>query len=232
VGREPRALRVGLTTAAPNGAQVHPDCVAAAEDAARLLESLGHHVEAAAPAWDAEGFTELFVAVWIAEHGAGVKGLGGLLGQPLDEELLEPLSQEMLAAARAMSAADALAAITALRSYARRVVTWWDDHDVLVTPALAQPPIPLGSLAPGPDEPALQMLQNSAVFVPFTPPFNATGQPAISLPLAQSGDGLPIGVQLVGPPAGEELLLSLAGQVERAAPWAERRPGVGSPAAT
>ena len=112
----------------------------------------------------------------------------------------------------------------ALRAYARRVAGWWADHDVLVTPTLAQPPMPLGWLDPDPGAPAMQMLQKSAGFVPFTPPINATGQPAISLPLHESSDGLPIGVQLVGPPAGEELLLSLAAQIERAAPWTDRRP--------
>jgi amidase len=224
VAREPGRLRIGVTTVAPNGAGVHPECVAATEQATRLLESLGHQVEDEAPDWNAEAFIETFTSLWIAEQGSGVQGLGALVGHPLDPDLLEPLSREMHEAAGGMKAVDAFRALIAIRAYSRAVVRWWADHDVLVTPTLAQPPIPLGSLEPDPGAPALQMLEKSAAFVPFTPPLNATGQPAISLPLHQSADGLPIGVQLVGPPAGEELLLSLAGQLERAAPWAERRP--------
>ena len=136
----------------------------------------------------------------------------------------------MVEVARGMGAVQALRALGVLRAYARRVVRWWADHDVLVTPTLAQPPIPLGSLEPDPGEPALQMLDKAGEFTPFTPPFNVTGQPAISLPLHRSADGLPIGVQLVGPPAGEEALLSLAAQLEQAAPWIDRRPAVASAA--
>jgi len=224
VAREPGRLRIGVTTVAPNGVDVHPECVAATERAAQLLESLGHQVADEAPDWNAEAFIETFTSVWIAEQGSGVEGIGALVGHPLDLDLLEPLSREMYEAARGMNAVDAFRALIAIRAYSRGVVRWWADHDVLVTPTLAQPPIPLGSLDPDPGAPALQMLEKSAGFVPFTPPLNATGQPAISLPLHQSADGLPIGVQLVGPPGGEELLLSLAGQLERAAPWAERRP--------
>ena len=106
----------------------------------------------------------------------------------------------------------------------RAIVAVWQDIDLLVTPTLAKPPIAIGALAPGPGEPALQMLLNSAGWVPFTPAWNVTGQPAVSVPLNQSPDGLPIGVQLVGPPAGEELLLSVAAQLESARPWAARRP--------
>ena len=100
----------------------------------------------------------------------------------------------------------------------------WSDLDVLLTPTVAQPPLKVGALAPKAGEPAMGWLEGAAAWVPFTPIWNATGQPAISLPLHQSADGLPIGVQLVGPPAGEELLLSLAAQLEQARPWAERRP--------
>jgi amidase len=224
VDRDPGRLRVGFTTLAPNGVEVHPDCVAATERAALLLESLGHDVEEAAPAWATEEFVDTFVDVWIAELGASVERLGTMLGEPVPPDRLEPLSREMIEAARTMSVIQGFGALGLLRAYSRRVVAWWADHDVLVTPTLAQPPIPLGSLDPDPGAPALQMLEKSAQFTPFTPPLNVTGQPAVSLPLHQSAAGLPIGVQLVGPPSGEELLLSLAAQLERAAPWADRRP--------
>jgi amidase len=102
----------------------------------------------------------------------------------------------------------------------------WDGIDVLLTPTLAKPPIEIGALEPKEGEQPVQMLMNSAGFVPFTPVWNVTGQPAISLPLHQTESGLPVGVQLVGPPAGEELLLSLSAQLEAAAPWEDRRPAL------
>jgi amidase len=113
-----------------------------------------------------------------------------------------------------------------LRRLSRVVLEFWTDHDVLVTPTLAKPPIEIGALRPAEGEPPIQMLMNSAGWVPFTPVFNVTGQPGISLPLHQSADDLPLGVQFVGPPAGEEMLISLAAQLEQARPWAERRPRV------
>ena len=225
VRRDPGRLRIGFTTVAPNEADVHPECVAAAQQAAKLLESLGHEVEEDAPDWGGPRFIETFEQVWTAELGTSVVNLGRVVGHPLDLEMVEPLSREMAEAARSMNAVDAFGALTRLRAYSRSVVGWWADHDVLVSPTLAQPPLELGSLEPEPGKPAMEVLTGrAAAFVPFTPPLNATGQPAISLPLHQSADGLPIGVQLVGPPSGEELLLSVASQLEQAAPWAGRRP--------
>jgi amidase len=128
--------------------------------------------------------------------------------------------------ANSQSATDLLIAMDYLRRMSRRILEFWVDHDVLITPTLAKPPIEIGALRPAEGEPPIQMLINSAGWVPFTPVFNTTGQPAISLPLHESADGLPVGVQFVGPPAGEEMLLSLAGQLEQARPWADRRPPV------
>jgi amidase len=130
----------------------------------------------------------------------------------------------MAEAGAGYTATDYLLALDYLRTLARDIVAFWDGHDILVTPTLAQPPVPVGGLDPDPGAPAMQMLEKAAAWVPFTPVVNVTGQPAISLPLHHSADGLPIGVQLIGPPAGEELLLSLSGQLEQARPWLERRP--------
>jgi amidase len=113
-----------------------------------------------------------------------------------------------------------------LRRLSRVVLEFWTGHDVLLTPTLAKPPIEIGALRPAEGEPPIQMLLNSGAWVPFTPVFNVTGQPAISLPLHQSPSGLPIGVQFVGAPAAEEMLISLAAQLEQARPWAGRRPPV------
>jgi amidase len=132
----------------------------------------------------------------------------------------------MVAASAGVTTTNYLLAYSWLQSFSRRLVQQWNEIDVLLTPTLAQLPLPIGALRPADGEPALQMLLNAAGFVPFTPAFNVTGQPAVSLPLSQSADGLPIGVQMVGPPAGEELLLSLSAQLEAARPWVTRRPEI------
>jgi amidase len=130
----------------------------------------------------------------------------------------------MVAATDGLTTTEYLKSLHWLQVFSRGVVGFWNDHDILLTPTLAKPPIEIGALQPVEGEPAITMLMKAAEWVPFTPAINVTGQPAISLPLVQSPDGLPIGVQMVGPPAGEEMLISLAAQVESARPWADRRP--------
>jgi amidase len=224
VDREPGMLRIALATTAPLGIPVHEHCASAAREVASFLESLGHQVTMATPAWDDEGYIDNFIKIWTAGTGEEIHSYGRLRGRPLDVSKLEPLTQQMVEIASSFSAVDYLRALEYLQRLARRIVSFWSDYDVLLTPTLAQPPIPIGALRPKEGEEPIKMLENSAGFVPLTPVFNVTGQPAISLPLAISPDGLPIGVQLVGPPAGEELLLSLAAQVEAVRPWADRRP--------
>ena len=223
VDRGPGALRVAFMTESPNGVPVHEDCVTAVRETADLLESLGHSVQEAPPLSD-EGYIDNFIKIWTAGTAVSVRGFGMLRGEPLDLDKLEPLTREMYDLAATFSAADYLEAVGYLHMLARGVVAQWSDLDVLLTPTVAQPPLTIGALAPKEGEPAMAWLNNAADWVPFTPVFNVTGQPAISLPLHHSAAGLPIGVQLVGPPAGEELLLSLAAQLEQARPWAERRP--------
>jgi amidase len=224
VDRAPGTLRVALATAAPLGIPVHEHCVEAARDAATALESLGHEVEEGAPDWNDEGYIENFIKIWTAGTGEEIHSYGRIRGRALEVSKLEPLTQQMVEIASGFSAVDYLRSLEYLQRLARRIVSFWSDYDVLVTPTLAQPPIPIGALRPKEGEEPVKMLENSAGFVPLTPIFNVTGQPAISLPLSISPEGLPIGVQLVGPPAGEELLLSLAAQLEAARPWVDRRP--------
>jgi amidase len=228
--REPPRLRVGVTARSPRDSDVDPACAAATAAAAELLESLGHEVTESEPEWRGEEFVVPFITIWSAQVAVSVERLASILGHPADESELEPLTQSMLGYARSYGSIEPLSALADLRTQARRIVTWWSAHDVFVTPTTAKPAIPIGGLEPEPGQPIEDMLRNAADFVPFTPPFNVTGQPAISLPLGQTEAGLPVGVQFVGPPAGEELLLSLAGQIERAAPWADRRPALATAA--
>jgi amidase len=221
--REPGQLRVAFITDSPTGAPVHEHCVAATREAAELIELLGHQVQQVEIEVD-EAYAENFIKVWVGATADEVNTWGRLAGRELDIDKLEPLTRQMYDVSQALPVTEYLGALDWLHLYSRRLVSMWAQVDVLLTPTLARPPIEIGALEPAEAEPPIQMLTNAAEWVPFTPVWNVTGQPAISLPLHHSDAGLPIGVQLVGPPAGEELLISLAAQLEAARPWADRRP--------
>jgi amidase len=223
VDRSPGRLRIAYSAVAPNGVPVDETCVTATRETAELLESLGHTVFEA-PALSDEGYIDNFLKIWIAGVAGNVREAGAQRGRPIELSELEPLTAQMVEMAGSISGADYLEALEYLRRLARRVVSMWGEIDVLLTPTLAKPAIEIGGLRPKEGEPPIQMLDNAAEWVPFTPVWNVTGQPAISLPIHQSESGLPVGVQLVGAPAGEELLLSLSAQLEEARPWADRRP--------
>jgi amidase len=223
VERDPGKLRVAFSADSPNGVPVNDDCVGATTETAELLESLGHTVFEA-PALSDEGYIDNFLKIWITGVAGNVRELGNLRGRPIEASELEPLTAQMVEMAESITGADYLVALEYLRGLSRRVISMWSEIDVLLTPTLAQPPIEIGALRPNEGEPPIEMLNKAAEWVPFTPVWNVTGQPAISLPLHQSEAGLPIGVQLVGAPAAEELLLALSAQLEEARPWADRRP--------
>jgi amidase len=229
VGAPPGRLRIGLQTAAPGGGIVtHADCVAATEAAGRLLESRGHVVEPTqVEALDDPTLTEKFVLIWSAGVAYDLDHhWPSRIGRAITDEDVEPLTWALADVGRAATAGDFLAARDWIQACARRVAEWYDSGwDLLLTPTLAEPPPRLGEFDSPPDNP-LNGLLRAASLVPFTPPFNATGQPAISLPLHWNDEGLPIGVQLVAPYGGEDLLIRVAAQLEEAAPWADRRPPV------
>ncbi|MFI5284080.1 MAG: amidase family protein [Candidatus Dormibacterales bacterium] len=176
---------------------------------AHLLESLGHEVTEGGP--DTDPFRGPMQLVVVA-------GLGSL---PItDESLLDPFNQLGLAFARQLTAVDYVRAVDAIRMHSRIVVSFWDTHDVLVTPTLPRTAPPLNTLGV-----ELATAGDDYMdFISFTYPYNCTGQPAISIPLGVDTSGLPIGVQLVGPPHGEAVILGLAAQLEEARPWSGRRP--------
>ena len=228
--RDPGMLRVGYATEAPNDAAVDPEHVAAVERTAELLESLGHRVEEAQIPFDPAPWMQNFMRLWVCDVGANVRSLAALAGGEVDRDKLEPLTRQMAEQAETTSAVDYISAIAYLRLAARAGLSFFTDHDVLLTPVLAQPPLEIGALESEGGEEPIVMLSKAGDFVPFTPPTNVTGQPAISLPLEQSSAGLPIGVQFTGGHGGDATLLSLAAQLEQARPWAHRRPAVGAPA--
>jgi amidase len=210
----------------PRGDFLHEDCVAAARSAAAMLEGLGHEVETRWPAPLAdEGLTVDFMALWATQMAMAKAGFETTLGRELTEAELEPVNWVQAEHAKRLSATDYAAALAASYAFRRRVQAWWHDGwDVLVTPTLAEPPPTLAEFAPVHGDPLAQM-RRAGRWVPFTPPFNMSGQPAISLPLHWNAQGLPIGVQLVAAYGREDVLIRVAAQLEAAHPWAHRHPG-------
>ncbi|HEX7355434.1 MAG TPA: amidase family protein [Mycobacteriales bacterium] len=220
----PGRLRIGLVTDSPNGAPVDPACVAAARDAAELCESLGHLVEPATLDGAADVVPH-FINVWAAGNAWIMADWEARIGRAATEADVEPLTWALVEMGRGLSSPQYLTALQELQRASRVMAAQLTDLDVLLTPTLAEPPPPLGTFDSPPGSP-LDGLFRAASFVPFTPPFNVSGQPAISLPLHWSDAGLPIGVQVAGRYGDEETLLSLAAQLEQARPWSERRPPV------
>jgi amidase len=223
VGAPAGSLRVGLLDR-----RLHPDCAAAVSTAGRLLEALGHKVEASCPA-PFDEHTEMvrhfstLVASWVA---LSLAAWSRRTGEPISAGGVEASTWALAELGREVTATSYLDAVEWLHAYTRRMAAWWSGgFDLLVTPTIGAPPPRLGELLPTPDNP-MAGTEKALALIPFTPPFNVTGQPAISLPLHWNADGLPIGVQLVAAYGREDLLLRVAAQLEQAQPWAGRRPGV------
>lgn len=213
VGADVGKLRIGFTATAPTGSPVEPDCVAATEDAAKLLADLGHEVAEVRPDWEDPDLTPMFITV-VQTGSAYYRGA--------DLDKLEPLNRMLADGGIATTSLDYVRALEGLKALSRRVVALWDDYDVIVTPTLAMTPPKTGWIRDQAD-PFMQLAFAGAM-IPFTPGANITGQPAASVPLHWTDDGLPVGVQLIGPPAGDALLFRLSAQLEDAKPWSMRRP--------
>jgi amidase len=212
VGADPGRLRIAFTAepAIPN--EIDPRVAQVARNAANALATLGHEVVEATPPWVDAELLSLFEKLW---------QLTPALYPVRDETLLMPLNRALAGAARETSSVSYAHAVTSLQRAARRVISFWDDVDVVLTPALAKLPVPVGWIFE-PDDPWEQFARGAG-FTPFTPIVNVTGQPAAVVPF-DVVDGLPVGIQLIGAPAGEATLFRLAGQLEQAHPWAHRLP--------
>jgi amidase len=221
-----RGLRVGWTATVPNAVVAcDPEVAAVVGQTAAMLGELGHHVEEAVPDWDDPTFTERFIdafGVWTA---ADLDAMAELAGRPVGEDGVEPATWAIAELGRTVTGVRYLAAIDALHGYGRRLAPFWERYDLLACPVVPEPAPLLGSFDGGPDNP-LHGLFRSAEVVPFTTPFNATGQPAISVPFGTTSEGLPVGVQLVAPAGRDDLCLRVAAQLERARPWEGRRPAL------
>jgi amidase len=220
VGVPPGRLRIGVFSGAELGDAVHPDCVAGVERAVGLLEGAGHHVEASVPAAMIDpGLVERFITVLAANTAYDLRQFEEILGRPATEDDLEADNLRFAAMGKHVSAEDYVATLDAQHAWSRRMLSWWHPadgshgFDLLLTPVIAVPPPPIGWLS-GPEGGV-----RVGEIMLFTAQFNVTGQPAISLPLHRTADGLPVGVQLVAGFGREDVLVRVAAQLESAAPW-------------
>jgi amidase len=224
VGADPGRLRIGtVDRPGADGYLDDPECRAAVASAARLLESLGHHVDESAPAAMFEPeFAGHLTTLIAADTESTLQAFELLLlGRPIGEGEIEPRNVYYRQAGRDLSAVAYLQSRSWLSMWARRMADWWSGHDLLLTPTVGGRPPELGWFtAAGPEQEGLRVVS----FIPYTAQFNMTGQPAISLPLHQTPEGLPVGVQLVAPYGREDMLVRIASQLEQAAPWSDRHP--------
>ena len=225
------AFRIGIAEhPAVAGLESHPDCIAAVHAARDLLVELGHQVEESSPLdaqmAEALNLEDTFLTRWAAGQAATLDQFGVLLGREITADDVEPLTWALAEEGRARSAGRYLADTGVHQMVGRAIAGWHESgFDLLLTPTMAEPPVPLGTYdQSGPDP--LDAFRRAIPAGSFTAIFNSTGQPAISLPLHWNDEGLPIGVQLAAPFGREDLLIQVAAQLERARPWADRRPPV------
>ncbi len=218
----PAPLRVALCDTTLTGTAIHPDARAAVHDAAALLESLGHHVAPARPLADHMGMMRAWTD--IVACGTALWVETALAGAPLHG--VEGVTRGAVAHARGVSGAGYLGAVGRIHAYGREMAAFFGDHDILLTATLAEPPARVGRFAHDTEDYAAFRMGPDGVFAysPFTAAFNATGQPAASVPLFWSAEGLPIGIHLAARFGADETLIALCAALEAARPWFGRRP--------
>jgi amidase len=227
VGVTPGRLRIGVMSGAEMDGRVHAECIAAVDRAAALLAAAGHHLEASAPAaMHEETFSQRFITMLAANTARDLQVLEELIGRPVTDDDLEADNLLYAAIGRQVSSVDYLACLAEQHRWCRDMLSWWHPadgshgFDLLLSPVIATPPPPIGYLT-GPEGG-----NRVAELLLFTAQFNVTGQPAISLPLHRTADGLPVGVQLVAGYGREDVLVRVAAQLEAVAPWPAIAPSV------
>ncbi|WP_374441770.1 amidase [Stella sp.] len=226
IGADPRRLRIAFSTASPIGTPIDPDCVRATVETAKLLESMGHVVEEAAPAVDGEAFWRAFTAVIAAGVGWSLAGLERRVGREATPDDLEPFVWGFTRRAREQTAPQFLLALQDMQRHSREMAGFFVEHDLWLTPTLGSPPVPLGTFKLQQGGDAMAMRRQMNVFAAFTWMSNASGQPAMSVPSGWTDTGLPLATHFVGRFGDEATLFRLAAQIEAARPWAGRRPPI------
>ena len=247
VGAPPGKLRVAFTAGSLFGKGTHPEAKAAVESAARLLADLGHEIEEARPEFDREGLIRAYLTQVAASVATGIEQMAGWVGRKPAAAYFEPTTWFLYQVGRMLSAAELQQARDAAQAAGRSLAAFFSRYDLFVTPTLAYPPVRLGELALKPIEKGAlatlravpvraamrailaQLAETALERTPNTQLFNQTGQPAISLPLHQTPEGLPVGVQFAARFAEEALLVRVASQIEAARPWKDRVPKVVAP---
>lgn len=223
VRTDPGRLRIAFTAKAATGAKIHPDCVEAVHDAARLCSDLGHEVNEDAPEINGQWLVQAFTTVWAAGCASGIDGLAFLTGRIPKQDLFEPLTWALYEMGQRTTGSAYLLAHAVLQQISRQIARFMEKYDVWLTPTLAEPPVLLGTFDSSSDNP-MQGFYRAVEYVPFTPIANATGQPAMSVPLFWNQEGLPVGTHFFGRFGEEGMLFRLAAQLEQARFWVNRRP--------
>jgi amidase len=246
VDLEPGRLRIAHTSSPFMGTSVHKECAEAVRKTAMLLSDLGHEILEAAPPVSAEEWAMNFMTVVAAETRVDIEMAAAAAGVPISSADFEPATYALGLLGRSLKASDYARAKRRLGVMSRDIAAFFTKFDVLLTPTVAAPPPLVGALGPTAGElsmvkfinaldagwllQALDVLKPLAMkafeFIPWTPVFNITGQPAMSVPLHWNSDGLPVGLHFVGRFGDEATLFRLAGQLERAKPWEDRLPPV------
>ncbi|MCX6064169.1 MAG: amidase family protein, partial [Chloroflexi bacterium] len=244
VSKRPGKLRIAFTDKPMLGKNVHPELLKGLQDTITLLKELGHEVIEAAPQLDGETFSLAFVTILAAEMRADIEEAAQSAGKKVSVKDFDASSFGLGLLGKAMSAKDYASAARYLQVSARKIANFFEGYDMLLTPTLSQPPVKIGALQPSASEKSLinviggldagWLLKAMGIikplaaatfeFIPWTPVFNVTGQPAMSVPLYWTSDGLPVGMHFVGKFGDEASLLRLAGQLEQARPWIDRIP--------
>jgi amidase/6-aminohexanoate-cyclic-dimer hydrolase len=235
ISRAPRRLRVMMCDTTFTGDPVHPDCARAVQDAARLLEDLGHHVTPGRPKADIRAMMLAWTDIVACGTALSIRSALAARGRTLANDDIEGVSRGAMRHAEGISGADYLQAVGRIHAFGREMAAVFDPEegsggcDIILSATLAEPPAKVGRFGHGTENYLDYRIGPQGIFAysPFCALFNASGQPAASVPLGMSAGGLPVGVHLAARFGDDETLISLCAEIERAAPWTARRPKIG-----
>jgi amidase len=224
--RSLKGLRIGCVTTSFTGKPIHPECEAAVLNAARLLAAMGHNVEPAVPKARFDAMMLAWCKIVACGMALSVEGALKSRKRALHDDDIEPLARSALEFARTVSGAGYLEAIETIHAFGREMEQAFDDFDILLSATMAEPPAAIGRFSHATGDYLDFRMGPGRVFdySPFCAAFNASGQPAASLPLHMTADGLPVGIHIAAAFGADELVFALSAELERAAPWAARRP--------
>ena len=227
--RDPEALKVGIIRDLDN-VEIKTPCKNAVESVAKVMTDLGHLVEESCPKpFVSSEFPDLqtsIIHIISSNQAYLISEFSQAIGREIGSEDMDCDNWAVTELGRTVTATQYLSAVDMVHRFNRQMAYWWEDgYDLLITPTIPEPPPQIGALIPDPNEP-LKGFMRSSLLIPFTIPFNLTGQPAISLPLCQTDEGLPLGIQMVAAFGREDILFRVASQMEAAMPWDDRKPQI------